>query len=77
MSHDTARHTKTSDVQPLLYRRRDAAQALGCCESQVDKFRRQGRLKSVQIPGTRSVRFRREDVEALAASWNQAGTSLG
>ena len=56
-------------MPPLLLRRRDVAAALAVSESQVVIWERDGLLHPVKLPGIRAIRFYREDVDALAASW--------
>ena len=58
-------------MRPLFLRRRDVAAALAVSESQVIAFERAGLLPKVKIPGVRAVRFAREDVETLAATWRR------
>lgn len=59
------------DEDITLSRRRDAAGILGCSESQVLKFERQGLLRRVEIPGLRAVRYDTREVRALALRWIQ------
>jgi hypothetical protein len=54
-------------MEPLLLRRRDVAAALGVSESVVLAWERAQLLRPVRLPGLRSVRHARQDVEALAA----------
>lgn len=52
--------------EQLLFRRRDAAQALGLSQSQVLKFERTGVLAAIRVPGTRAVRYPAAEVRSLA-----------
>ena len=50
-----------------FFTKREAAEYLRCTERHVDRMRQAGRLETVKIGGAkRTVRFRREAVEALA-----------
>ena len=64
-------------VEPLFYRAREAAAALGVSESQIGIWRRQGLLTPINIPEIRATRYAREDVEALARSWRASVESRG
>jgi excisionase family DNA binding protein len=63
-----------SDITPLLLRTREVATLLGVSESQILIWARAGQLRSIRIPGIRAVRFKRDEVENLAAQWCQAGS---
>lgn len=63
-------------MRPLFLRRRDVAAALAVSESQVLAWERAGLLHPVKLPAIRAVRFAREDVETLAASWRGAPGTL-
>lgn len=76
---DSGHDRAPSDVvtmRPLFLRRRDVAAALAVSESQVVIWERAGLLQPVKLPGIRAIRFHREDVELLAASW-RAGVTEG
>lgn len=53
---------------PFLLRRGDAARALSVSESQLLKWERAGVITTVRIPGLRAVRYRADDVRALAVN---------
>lgn len=56
----------SSQHDPVLFRRREAAAILGFSESQVFKWERAGILRPVRVPGVRSVRYRATDIRSLA-----------
>jgi hypothetical protein len=56
-------------ITPILYRVRDAAEALGVSESQIAKFERKKLLRAVRIPGVRAKRYAAAEVQALGQSW--------
>lgn len=57
----------TPEIEPLLYRRRDAAKALGVSESMCIKLERQGLLTPLRVEAVgRSVRYDPAEVKALA-----------
>lgn len=57
----------TPDVKQLLFRRRDAAVALGVSASQILRFERAGAITAIRVPGTRAVRYTGDEVRSLAA----------
>jgi predicted site-specific integrase-resolvase len=50
----------------MLMRRRDAAEILAVSESQILKWEREGLLHPISMPGIRAIRYRAEEVRALA-----------
>jgi excisionase family DNA binding protein len=64
--------TQSPSLQPILLRTREVAQLLSVSESQVLNWSRAGQLHPVTIPGIRATRFRRDEVEQLAARWFSA-----
>ncbi len=61
---------KTSILQPVLLRIRDAAAMLSISERSVWQLVRSGDLPTIHPPGMRAVRIAREDVEKLIARWH-------
>lgn len=57
-------------IQPEFLRTRDVARVLAVSERQVQYWKRAGTLRAIAIPGIRAKRFRRIDVERLAAEWS-------
>jgi excisionase family DNA binding protein len=54
------------NLSPYLTKR-EASEFLRCTERHIDRLRQSGRLETVRLAGsTKSVRLRREAVEALA-----------
>jgi excisionase family DNA binding protein len=60
---------KTSIVQPVLLRIRDAAAMLSISERSVWQLVRSGELPAIHPPGMRAIRIAREDVEKLIDRW--------
>ena len=56
-------------AEPLLPRVRDVAKLLAVSERMVWSFMRNGDLPIVKVPGRRSTRVARADVDALVKSW--------
>jgi len=56
-------------MDKLIVTRKEAGEILGFSESQTLKFERQGLLRPIRLPGLRSVRYARAEVEALARRW--------
>ena len=54
-----------------LMKPKEVAELLGIGESSVYRLASSGVLPTVRIPGTNSVRFRRERVETLMKAWEQ------
>ena len=61
---------KTSIVQPVLLRIRDAAAMLSVSERMVWQLVRSGDLPAIHPPGIRAIRIAREDVEKLIDRWH-------
>jgi excisionase family DNA binding protein len=61
---------KTSIVQPVLLRIRDAAAMLSVSERMVWQLVRSGDLPAIHPPGMRAIRIAREDVEKLIDRWH-------
>ena len=61
---------KTSIVQPVLLRIRDAAAMLSISERSVWQLVRSGDLPAIHPPGMRAIRIAREDVEKLIDRWH-------
>jgi excisionase family DNA binding protein len=61
---------KTSIVQPVLLRIRDAAAMLSISERSVWQLVRSGELPAIHPPGMRAIRIAREDVEKLIERWH-------
>ena len=57
---------------PLLCRRREAAEILGFSQSQILKFERAGLLRAIRLPGLRAIRYDATEVRALAKRWINA-----
>ncbi len=60
------------DTEKLIVTRKQTAEMIGFSPSQVLKFEREGLLTPIRLPGLRSVRYARAEVEALARRWIEA-----
>ena len=64
-----AASARTQPIQPELLRARDVAAYLGFGLTQIEMWRRDGTLRAIPIPGLRSVRYAREEVERVKRRW--------
>jgi excisionase family DNA binding protein len=66
------KHPAVASIEPEFLRTRDVARVLAVSERQVQYWTRAGTLRAISIPGIRAKRFRRADVERLAAEWAES-----
>jgi excisionase family DNA binding protein len=68
---------KTSTMEPVLLRIRDAASVLSISERSVWQLVRSGELPAIHPPGMRAIRIARHDVENLVERWHNHVEPVG
>ena len=56
------------ETKTKFLRKRDVAERMGVSTGQVDKWRRSGQLKAVEVEGSNMVRFLESDVDEFIAA---------